>query len=864
MKNSIMRGWVISLLLLLITNFSTANFKKKPFEKILTNIYKGAIREVENRITRILQNVKKEEYKNILLFLRAYSAYTRFLFDDAQRTCEEVLSKNPLQRECLWLVFRVHMEKGDIEKAKEAVENIHAKISQASSEDTLPLTYLSLLVKTTFLYNSYEYERFLQEGRRVYQVFIKDKKYKQLNIFEIEELGYILYNLYQRTGDKKYLKLVLYFEEEDKSEEESPFSEKKAADIVEYLIYKNKFNINAYLMCANVAYENDQRKTIRECIRLADRINRDHPQVRFYVILINFRQLLNQNMGQLITNLENIANSYPNFYPPHLLLAITYQIVGNLVRAEESAFKALRLHKDDIIALGILYRLFKMRNNNAQAREILERIKKNKFKYAEFLYEIGLQIANIARWPEAQKYLARAYRLDKNNMKILKEYAVNLSRMKKEKSAYKLIKKYVKMNPFDKEVINVFNLLTKIKNDFSVIKTKNFVIKLHKRLEYEVEVPVYDDTLMPFYIEEVAEKALKILTERYGINLPTPIHLELLTDSEDLAVRTFGLPIMGVLGSCFGSFLTTLSPKARFDLPVPFSWAAVFWHELSHSFHLYLSDFKVPRWFTEGLATYEEVLADPRWAEHNILPVYYAYKQRGLPTLQDLILNRAQVRNVRLVFYDYGAIIQEYLHKTYGFGKIIELLKLWKSKISSEEVFTYGLGKSVEEISDEFNRFLENKFRNIKILVPAIDEHSLRPLLHLLRVSPRTELNRNQLELLANYAYFLLNTDKKNARKFARIVLERDKNNSIATFVEGIVYRELDLDNKKAKENLLKAIDNGFNSSAVYRVLGTIYYEDGDYLKAEEYLLRAIEAFPYYQTLEVDDNPYLLLGKIYE
>ncbi len=853
---------VLCLFLLHFVIFG-ANFEKKAFERILTNIYKGATQNVESVITKVLQNVKKDKYKHILLFLRAYSSYTRFLYTDAQKVCEKVLSENSSHRECLWLLFRIHINRGDIERSKEIVNGISTQVKSASEENILPLTHLLLLINTAFLYESYRYEEFVNEGKKVFKIFIQDKKYRKLNIFEIEELASILFNLYERTGDVKYLRLVLYFEGEEENEGES-LSEKNAADLVEYLLYKNKYNINAYLICANIAYEYGHITVLQECLQNARKINENRPEIQFFIVLLNFRRELFLNHLVLVSRIKLLATQFPDFYPFQLLLAFAYLSLGDVTKAEGYAFKALKLHKGDISALSILYNIFRTKGSSVRAREILNEIIANKFKYAQFLYETGGQVEARARWPQAHKYFTRAYRLDKNNMKILKKYAINLSRMKKEKTAYKLIKKYVKMNPFDIEAMNIFKLLEKIKNDFIVIKTKNFVIKLHKRLEYEVDISIYDDTLMPFYVEEIAEKALETLTKRYGINLSTPIHLELLTDSEDLAVRTFGFPLLGVLGSCFGPFLTTLSPKARFDLSTPFNWASVLWHELAHSFHLYLSDFKVDRWFTEGLATYEESLADPRWFDVAIMRVYYIYKLGGLPKLRDLILNTALIRDQRLIFYDYGAIIQEYLHKTYGFEKIIELLKLWKSNLSAKEVFEQGLGKSIEEISNEFDKFLDSKFKDIKEYTPNVDIIRLNSLLQQLRISPNMELKKEDLELLVNYAVSLLGSDKKNAQKFAKIVLEIDKNNGPSHFVLGVVQKNLELNNKKAIESFLKAIDNGFDFSVVYRELGKTYYEEGNYAKAVEYLLKAIEKNAYYGSGDVEENPYLLLGRIYE
>ena len=39
------------------------------------------------------------------------------------------------------------------------------------------------------------------------------------------------------------------------------------------------------------------------------------------------------------------------------------------------------------------------------------------------------------------------------------------------------------------------------------------------------------------------------------------------------------------------------------------------WHELSHVYVLNMTNSRVPRWFTEGLAVYEETAASPDWGD---------------------------------------------------------------------------------------------------------------------------------------------------------------------------------------------------------------------------------------------------------
>ncbi len=55
------------------------------------------------------------------------------------------------------------------------------------------------------------------------------------------------------------------------------------------------------------------------------------------------------------------------------------------------------------------------------------------------------------------------------------------------------------------------------------------------------------------------------------------------------------------------------SPNSR--KPGTFHWDSTLWHELSHVYVLNMTKSRVPRWFTEGLAVYEETAASPDWGD---------------------------------------------------------------------------------------------------------------------------------------------------------------------------------------------------------------------------------------------------------
>jgi hypothetical protein len=109
------------------------------------------------------------------------------------------------------------------------------------------------------------------------------------------------------------------------------------------------------------------------------------------------------------------------------------------------------------------------------------------------------------------------------------------------------------------------------------------------------------------------------------------VQVEVYPDHEDFAVRTMGLPGLGALGVTFGYVVAMDSPSGR--KAGTFHWATTMWHELSHVYVLTATQHRVPRWFTEGMAVYEETAASPEWGDridpHTLSAIKNKLRGRG-------------------------------------------------------------------------------------------------------------------------------------------------------------------------------------------------------------------------------------------
>jgi tetratricopeptide (TPR) repeat protein len=128
------------------------------------------------------------------------------------------------------------------------------------------------------------------------------------------------------------------------------------------------------------------------------------------------------------------------------------------------------------------------------------------------------------------------------------------------------------------------------------------------------------------------------------------------------------------------------------------------WHELAHVFHIQLSDSRVPRWFTEGLAEYETFLARPEWTREQDPELFELRRAGRLPTIEGM--NRAftraeQLSDMAAAYYASSRLVA-LLGEKHGMPRLASMLKLWGQGKQTPDVFKGALGVTT---SDEDARF---------------------------------------------------------------------------------------------------------------------------------------------------------------
>jgi len=251
------------------------------------------------------------------------------------------------------------------------------------------------------------------------------------------------------------------------------------------------------------------------------------------------------------------------------------------------------------------------------------------------------------------------------------------------------------------ETVNSLRLLDSYKN-FNTYKTATTILKLDKKEA---------DLLRP-YIEPELQRAIATYEKKYQMKLNSPVQLEVYPQHEDFAVRTVGLPGLGALGVTFGAVVGMDSPSSR--PPGTFHWASTMWHELSHVYVLQATNYRVPRWFTEGLAVYEETAVAPDWGDRlDPEAIAAIHGKKLLPIAQ---LDRGFVRpsypaQVVVSYFQAGKICS-FIAEKWGYGKLLDMIHSYARLESTPDAIRNNLGLSTEEFDKQFLAWLDSATRN--------------------------------------------------------------------------------------------------------------------------------------------------------
>lgn len=174
------------------------------------------------------------------------------------------------------------------------------------------------------------------------------------------------------------------------------------------------------------------------------------------------------------------------------------------------------------------------------------------------------------------------------------QLGINLLRVNRPADARRHLSTAYQGDPYNALTVNSLRLLDLL-DDFANITRDGVLLRAPSS-----QAPLLLPTVL-----ELSRRARAQMSERYGYRPAGDVVVELYEHHDDFAVRTVGLPGIGILGATFGDVLVMDGPAAK-SIVEGFDWASALWHELAHVYTLGATDNRVSRWLSEGISVMEE------------------------------------------------------------------------------------------------------------------------------------------------------------------------------------------------------------------------------------------------------------------
>jgi tetratricopeptide (TPR) repeat protein len=384
----------------------------------------------------------------------------------------------------------------------------------------------------------------------------------------------------------------------------------------------------------------------------------------------------------------------PKLYEAHELMANLLLEDSDEAKAFAEADAALKLSPEALDAMAIHAAIEVLNDRSPDAW--LEKIRQINPVYGEGYALIAQHVVLNRRYEDGIAYYRKAIEADPKLWSARSQLGINLMRMGQEEEPRKQLEMCYDNGYRNEETVNSLRLLDSYKN-FVTSKDGEIILKLNKKEA---------DLLRPYFDDEM-KRIIATYNKKYKMTLPGPVQVEVYPDHEDFAVRTMGMPGLGALGVTFGLVIAMDSPSGR--PPGEFHWASVLWHEMSHVYILEATNFRVPRWFTEGLAVHEETEASPEWGDRITPDTLVAIREKKLLPIAELdrgFIRPEYATQVIVSYYQAGRVC-DYIKSRWGADKLLDMVHSFAAHKSTPDVIREDLGMAPEDFDKQFLEWLD-------------------------------------------------------------------------------------------------------------------------------------------------------------
>ena len=401
---------------------------------------------------------------------------------------------------------------------------------------------------------------------------------------------------------------------------------------------------------------------------------------------------------QMTAALNKSLEINPNYVAAKTLRAFTELEAEQFDKATADLDSALKINPNSLEAHSIKAAMFWVQDRTTDYEASVKTVLALNPRDG-MLYETLSHFAtNNRRYAQAAEFSRKAIELSPRLWQAHASLGIALIRLGKSDEGRAEIETAFKGDPFNVWSKNSLDLMDAMK-EYNVTSRGAFIIKAASK-ESGAVIP---------YAADLLEEAGAKLSAKYKFTPKAPITVEIFQNHEDFAVRALGLPGLGALGVCFGQTLALDSPSAR--KVGEFNWGSTLWHEYMHVISLQMTDYRIPRWFSEGLSVYEERQARPGWGDDWSVQTIKAFNDGRWAKIAELdarFLRPKAPDDVPLGYFQASQVC-EFVADKFGFDAILEMLRRYREKEKTADILKASLKLTEDEFDKAFNEYIRSR-----------------------------------------------------------------------------------------------------------------------------------------------------------
>jgi tetratricopeptide (TPR) repeat protein len=506
------------------------------------------------------------------------------------------------------------------------------------------------------------------------------------------------------------------------------------------------------------------------------------------------------NLAEARADYERVAKANPRVPGPHVGLAELALEQQELDKAFEHVMAALGLNSDHaaalrtlakirlaqsdpLAALGSLTRRLATNPSDLEALalaaaasehagrieqscEFLRRAAAVNPKSGLVQYTLGVWLAARRQFDRAEAHLKAAAEFAPHRPEYQAELADLWMMRGREEPALEALKKARAADPFNGRVVHLLNVLYDLER-MERVETDHFVLR------YEQD----SDRLIGLIAPPVLEECYAEITAAFPAYRPPgeaeKTLVEIFPRQDQFASRVSGRPWIGTVGASTGPVIAMVSPRK--DAKGVYGWADVLRHEFTHTVTLALSESRIPRWMTEGLAEKHE---GSRLSWEMTTMLVHRLRKGALFKLSDIDAGFfGQAPDDRPVAYAQGRMMVEFIDATWGTETIHRLLTAYREQLDGKRAFEETLATTFAEFDQRFAEWLTARVGEWGF---SITPYPDRPTVKL-----RIEQDDKDAEALGQMALLeLFDRNLKSAVRYAEAALAIDPRQADALLVK--------------------------------------------------------------------------------